>query len=63
MLVLSRKRGEKIMVGSDVVITVLDFYGPNVQIGISAPPDVVIHRQEVADRIEQERRERDGDQL
>ncbi len=60
MLVLSRKRTERIFIGNDIVISVEDIRGDKVRIGITAPVEVPVHRQEVHERIEQERRERDG---
>ncbi len=52
MLVLSRKRGEAITIGSGVTITVLAVHGDKVKIGILAPPEVPVHRQEIYERIE-----------
>lgn len=49
MLVLTRKRGEKIMIGGDVVVTVLGRRGEHVRIGISAPRGVPVHRKEKID--------------
>ncbi len=65
MLVLSRKRNERIMIGDSIIVTVVDFYQNSVRIGISAPAEVPVHRQEIAeriiaDRLERERSERDG---
>ncbi len=60
MLVLSRKRNERIVISGNIIITVVDLYGDRVRIGIDAPAEVSVHRQEIQDRIEQERRERDG---
>jgi len=51
MLVLSRYRDESIYIGDDVVITVVDIRGDRVRIGVQAPPDVSVHRQEVYDAI------------
>ena len=51
MLVLSRKQGERIMVGDCVEITVVGFRCGKVQIGFCAPDHVAIHRQEVYERI------------
>lgn len=48
MLVLSRKRGEQIVIGEDVVLTVVKILGNRVQLGIQAPRDVSIDRAEVA---------------
>jgi carbon storage regulator len=52
MLVLSRKIGEEIVIPSlDIVLRVVDIRGDKVRIGIAAPDDVVVHRQEVWERI------------
>ena len=51
MLVLSRMAGEKIVIGGNIVITVLEVRGKQVRMSFEAPRDVVIHREEVADRI------------
>lgn len=61
MLVLSRKVGERIIIGSDIVIEIVDMRSGQVRLGITAPVKMPIHRQEIAERIERERRERDGD--
>lgn len=47
MLVLSRKRGEKIRIGNDIEVTVLNISGTRVKLGFSGPPEVWIHREEV----------------
>ncbi len=52
MLVLSRKRGEAITIGNGVTVTVLAVQGDRVKIGIVAPAEVPVHRQEMHDRIE-----------
>ena len=54
MLVLSRKAEESMFIGDDIKITVLDIRGGQVRIGITAPQDIKIHREEVYDRIIQE---------
>ncbi len=54
MLVLSRKAEESLFIGDDIKITVLDIRGGQVRIGITAPQDIKIHREEVYDRINQE---------
>jgi|TARA_X000001036_G_C20491564_1_gene729997 carbon storage regulator len=54
MLVLSRKAEESMFIGDDIKITVLDIRGGQVRIGITAPQDVKIHREEVYERIIQE---------
>jgi len=51
MLVLSRYRDESIYIGDDVVITVVDIRGDRVRIGVQAPSDVSVHRQEIYDAI------------
>lgn len=51
MLVLSRKANEAIVVGNNVIITIIDVRGDRVRVGIDAPLDVSVHRQEVHDRI------------
>jgi carbon storage regulator len=53
MLVLSRKRGEKIVIGGDVTLTVLEVRGDRVKLGFTAPAEVPIHREEIHRRIEQ----------
>lgn len=52
MLVLSRKLGEQIMIGSNIQLTVVDIQGPRVRLGLIAPPDVAIRRQELPPRAE-----------
>tara|TARA_Y100000994_G_scaffold226759_1_gene209886 strand:+ start:397 stop:564 length:168 start_codon:yes stop_codon:yes gene_type:complete len=54
MLVLSRKAEESMIIGDDIKITVLDIRGGQVRIGITAPKEVKIHREEVYERINQE---------
>ncbi len=51
MLVLSRKRDERIVIGNNIVITIVDVRGDKVRVGIEAPADVPVHRQEVADAL------------
>jgi carbon storage regulator len=55
MLVLSRLKDEKIVIGDNITITVVDIRGDKVRIGIDAPMEVPVHRQEVYDKIQQER--------
>ena len=54
MLVLSRKSEQSMYIGDDIKITVLDIRGGQVRIGITAPQDVKIHRDEVYNRISSE---------
>ena len=51
MLVLSRHRDESIMIGDNVVVTIVDIRGDKVRLGIDAPQDIPVHRQEVYDAI------------
>ena len=55
MLILTRKVGETLMIGDEVNITVLDVRGNQVRIGINAPKDVAVHREEIYDRIQDEK--------
>ena len=54
MLILTRRAGETVMIGSDVTITVLGVKGNQVRIGINAPKDVGVHREEIYERIKAE---------
>ena len=56
MLVLSRKRGERIVIGPNIELTVVDIRGNKVRLAVDAPRDVSIHRQEVCRRIQDEDR-------
>ena len=57
MLVLTRKIGEGIVIGDDVTITIVEVKGGSVRVGIDAPRDRKIYRQEVFDRIAEENRD------
>ena len=59
MLVLSRKRDEAILLGDDIKIVVIDIRGNKVRLGIEAPSELLVHRQEVYDAIR--RLENDGE--
>ena len=60
MLILTRKVNESLKVGDDVTVTVLGIKGGQIRIGISAPLEVAVHREEVFERIQKERGEAEG---
>lgn len=55
MLVLSRQRNESIVIGDDIVITVVDIRGDKVRLGVFAPSEVPVHRQEVYEAIQRQK--------
>ena len=57
MLVLSRHRDESIIIGDDIVITVVDIRGDKVRLGIAAPIEISVHRQEVYEAIQRENKQ------
>lgn len=54
MLVLSRKKDEKIMIGDSITLMVIEIRGDKVRLGIEAPKDVTVHREEVYDAIKRD---------
>jgi carbon storage regulator len=56
MLVLSRQRDESIVIGDNVVVTIVDIRGDKVRLGIQAPGEIPVHRQEVFEAIQRENR-------
>ena len=60
MLVLSRHRDESIMIGDDVMITIVDVRGDKVRLGIDAPQEIPVHRQEVYEAIKREQDHEDA---
>lgn len=57
MLILTRRVGESLMIGDEVNVTVLGIRGNQVRIGVNAPKDVAVHREEIYDRIQEEKSE------
>ena len=53
MLILTRRVGESLMIGDDVTITVLGVKGNQVRVGVKAPKEVAVHREEILNRIEE----------
>ena len=60
MLVLSRKCDESIVIGDNIVITVIEIRGDRVRIGISAPTEISVHRQEVYEAIQRQNERNEG---
>ncbi|TDG14723.1 carbon storage regulator [Seongchinamella unica] len=54
MLILTRRVGESLMVGDDITVTVLGVKGNQVRIGVNAPRDVAVHREEIYERIQED---------
>ncbi|MCM8855511.1 MAG: carbon storage regulator CsrA [Candidatus Thiodiazotropha sp.] len=54
MLILTRRVGETLMIGDEVTVTVLGVKGNQVRIGVNAPRDVTVHREEIYERIKRE---------
>lgn len=57
MLVLSRQKDESIIIGDDVVVTIVDVRGDKVRLGITAPKEIPVHRREVYEAIQREKKE------
>ena len=57
MLVLSRQKDESIVIGDDIEITIVDVRGDKVRLGITAPKSISVHRREVYDAIQREKKQ------
>ena len=58
MLILTRRVGETVMIGDDISVTIIDAKGSQIRVGINAPKDVTVHREEIYERVKAERAQR-----
>ncbi len=63
MLILTRRVGETVMIGDDVTVTVLGVKGNQVRVGVNAPKENAVHREEIYERIKREKREQRGESV
>ena len=62
MLILTRRVGETVMIGNDVTVTILGVKGNQVRVGINAPKNVAVHREEIYERIKREQQGGEGNE-
>jgi carbon storage regulator len=60
VLILTRRPNETLMIGTEITVTVLGVKGNQVRIGVNAPKNVTVHREEIFERINAEKRENDA---
>lgn len=61
MLILTRRVSEALIIGDDITITVLGIKGYQVRLGIDAPKDITVYREEIYQKIQQEKNQQEGD--
>ena len=61
MLILTRRVGEALMIGENTKIVVLGVKGSQIRLGINAPKDIMVHREEIFDKIQEEKRQESSD--
>ena len=54
MLILTRKQGESVAIGDDIQVTIVDIQGKQVKLGVRAPREIAVHRQEIFEKIQEE---------
>ena len=63
MLILTRRVGETLVIDDDVLVTVLSIKGNQVRIGVNAPKEVSVHREEIYQRIQEEKKAKESDNV